>query len=414
MAAPSPPVSRPVLLAGLGAAQILGWGSTFYLPSVLGPRMGESLGLAQDVIFAGVTVMYLVGAVAAPRVGRRVDTRGAREMMVAGSVVAAASLSLLAAAQGLAGYAAAWVGLGLMLPMVLGPTGFAAIAQAVPAPAARRAMTLLTLLTGLTSTIAWPVTASLEAGLGWRGTLAAFAAAHLCLALPLYRLVLPPRAPAPERPAATPRADGGVTPLRFVLLVLALGLPNAVTSGLQLVLIALLGGLGHAPAAAIALAALHGPAQVTARIIDLALGPRTSATATGLFAVSLLPLSILPLAAGGEAVWAGLFTVAFGVANGLMTVVRAALPLELAGASGYGTLTGRLALPGHLMVAAAPPLFAAVLGRAGPAGVASLTVSLGLVALAAMVALARSRRGEARALSAAGRSSRASTRSGRG
>ena len=392
MAGPSTPVSRPVLLGGLGLAQILGWGSTFYLPSVLGPAMGESLALTQDVIFGGVTVMYLVGAAVAPRMGRLVDARGARAVMVAGSVVAAAALLLLAAARGLAGYAAAWVAIGLMLPMVLGQTGFAAIAQAVPGPAARRAMTLMTLLTGLTSTVVWPVTAALEAAVGWRGTLVAFAAAHLLLALPLYSRVLPRWAPAPQR-----QAQGGPRPLavarwRFVLLVLALGLPNAVTSGMQLVVIALFVALGHATAASIALAALHGPAQVIARIIDLALGPRTSAMATGLFSAVLLPLSMLPLAAGGEAFWAGVFAVAFGVASGLMTVVRAALPLELAGAAGYGTLTGRLALPGNVMIAAAPPLFAAVLARTGPAGAAALTVALGLVSLAAMAALALSRR----------------------
>lgn len=406
MAEPRAPVPRHVLIPALGAAQILGWGTTFYLPSVLGPPMGASLGLGQDLVFGGVTVMYLVGAALAPRFGRMIDARGARPVMAAGCLVAAAALVLLALSRGLAGYVAAWVIIGVMLPMTLGQAGYAAIAQAVPIQGARRAMTLMTLMTGVTSTIAWPATALLEARLGWRGTCLAFAAGHVLLALPLYLAVLPraPLAREGEGEGARPRGAVALPPGRFVLLVLALGLPNAVSSGLSLVSIALLGALGRAPAAAIAIAALHGPAQIVARMVDLALGPRTTAMATGLFSAVLLPLSLLPLLAGGQAGWASLFTLAFGVSSGLMTVVRAALPLELAGAAGYGTLTGRLALPGNVMIAAAPPLFAAILAAGGPLAAAGLAGALGLVALAALVLLA---------LSGAGRSPPASTRSGR-
>lgn len=382
------PVPRSLLLAGLGTAQIIGWGTTFYLPSVLGPPIGAALGLSQDIVFAGVTVMYLVGATIAPAAGRAVDARGARVVMATGSLIAAVALGLLAAAEGLASYAAAWVVIGLMLPLTLGQASFAAIAQAVPGPAARRAMTLMTLITGFTSSLAWPATAALEAWLGWRGTCAVFALAHLALCLPLYLAVLPRG--APQR-AAAGKGEAAARPMpfrRFVLLVLALGLPNAIGSGLSLVTIALFAALGHAPATAIALAALHGPAQVAARVIDLALGARTTAMATGLVSAAVLPLSLLPLIGGEATLLAGLFTLLFGVANGLMTVVRAALPLELAGAAGYGTLSGRLALPGNVMIALAPPLFAAVLARFGPLGAAALAFLLSLVALAALARLA--------------------------
>lgn len=398
--APRPPVRRFVLLGGLGIAQILGWGSTFYLPSVLGPPMGASLGLGQDVVFGGVTVMYLVGAALSPRLGGMIDARGARPVMAAGCLVAAAALVLLALSQGLAGYLAAWVLIGVMLQMTLGQASYAAIAQAVPIQAARRAMTLMTLMTGVTSSIAWPATALLEARLGWRGTCLAFAAAHVLVALPLYLAVLPPRPPVREAEGGRQRGAVALPRGRFLLLVLALGLPNAITSGLSLVSIALLAAFGHAPAAAIAIAALHGPAQVGARVVDLALGPRSTAMATGLFSAVLMPLSLLPLLAGWDAGWASLFSIAFGISSGLMTVVRAALPLELAGAAGYGTLTGRLALPGNVMIAAAPPLFAAVLAARGPLAAAGLAGALSLVALAALVALA---------LSGAARSSPAST-----
>lgn len=388
---PSPQVPRAVLVGGLGLAQILGWGTTFYLPSVLGAQMGAELDLGQGIVFGGVTVMYLVGALLAPRLGREIDARGARPVMTAGTVLAAAALALLGLSQGLATYVGAWMALGLTLPMTLGHASYAAIAQSVPGAGARRAMTLMTLITGVTSTIAWPVTAALEAWLGWRGTCLVFSASHLVVALPLYLAVLPRRALAREpAAAAAQRPPTPLPPRLLVLLAVALGLPNATSAGLSLVSIALLAELGHAPAAAIALAALHGPAQIAARIVDLALGTRSRAMATGLFAAALMPLALLPLL-GGERLWlAALFMVAFGVSSGLMTVVRAALPLELAGAAGYGALTGRISLPGNVMIAVAPPLFAAALEHTGPLGTAGLAGIVSLVALAAMAALALS------------------------
>ena len=39
--------------AGLGFTQIVGWGTTFLMPSVLGRRMEDSLGIPSEVVFSG-------------------------------------------------------------------------------------------------------------------------------------------------------------------------------------------------------------------------------------------------------------------------------------------------------------------------------------------------------------------------
>ena len=65
--------------AGLGFTQIVGWGTTFLMPAVLGRHIQESLGLASEVVFAGITVMFGVGALLAPQVGRLIDRTGARK-----------------------------------------------------------------------------------------------------------------------------------------------------------------------------------------------------------------------------------------------------------------------------------------------------------------------------------------------
>ncbi len=44
------------LIVGLAVTQMVGWGTTFYLPSVLGGRIGPEIGASPEVLFGGVTV----------------------------------------------------------------------------------------------------------------------------------------------------------------------------------------------------------------------------------------------------------------------------------------------------------------------------------------------------------------------
>ena len=79
------PTTRAI--AGLGFTQIVGWGTTYLMPSVLGRDLQRDLGLSPELVFAGITVMFAVSAVCAPRVGKVVDRIGARGLMAAGSVI---------------------------------------------------------------------------------------------------------------------------------------------------------------------------------------------------------------------------------------------------------------------------------------------------------------------------------------
>src|SRR5580700_7512600 len=88
------PLAR--LIGGLGVGQIVGWGSSFYLPTIFAGDMAHDTGLSEEVIFAGVTVMLLVSATLAPSLGRWLDRGGARAIMTIGSVVLALSLCLIA------------------------------------------------------------------------------------------------------------------------------------------------------------------------------------------------------------------------------------------------------------------------------------------------------------------------------
>jgi len=378
---------------GLGLTQIVGWGTTFLMPSVLGRPIGRDLGLPSEVIYGGITVMFGVGALFAPRVGRLLDRNGARGVMAAGSALYAVALVALSFSQGLASYLLCWAVMGIASTLALNTPSSIALAQ-VAGARARQAIALLAIIGGFASTVFWPVAEALEVIVGWRGTLLAYAAIHLFICAPVHLSVLPGRKQAGTHAAASAQAAPALSSAQslriFVLLALAFSCGAFIFTGFIVHAIGVLRGLGHDPATALLLASLIGPAQVAVRLVELAFGHRYSIMSSALFAAAVLPLGLgLAWLAGGNFAVALLCLMAYGIANGLKAVLRATLPLALFGRAQFGTWLGRLALPQGIVAAAAPPVLAAVMANWGAEGVLGLCFVVASVALAATLALAR-------------------------
>ena len=88
-----------------------------------------------------------------------------------------------------------------------------------------------------------------------------------------------------------------------------------------------------------------------------------------------------------SALVAALFMVMFGIANGLITIARGAVPLVLFGPVGYGALIGRIAGPWLVMQAIAPLVLAFVAERASDPAVLALVAMLALVSFVCLVVL---------------------------
>jgi predicted MFS family arabinose efflux permease len=378
---------------GLGFTQIVGWGTTYLMPSVLGRQFQDALGLTPELVFGGITVMFAVSAICAPRIGKVVDRIGARGLMTAGSVVYALSLAALAASQGPISYFACWALMGVASTLALSTPASIALVQ-VAGPRSRQAIAMLTIIGGMASTIFWPLTGVLEVAIGWRGTLLAYAAIHLLACAPLHLLILPRRPPVHAVTPGIPPTTGGVAPddsrRVFLLLSISLAVGAFVFSGVQLQMIEMLRGLGHSPASALLLASMIGPSQVAIRLFELLFGHRYSIMKSAVFGSLMLPVGLaLALLAGNVFAVALLFVVAYGVSNGLKAVQRATLPLALFGRGQFGAYMGRLALPQGIVAAVAPPIMAAVMSRFGTAGALWLSFAFAAVSLVAMVLLAR-------------------------
>jgi Major Facilitator Superfamily len=384
------------LIGILSVGQIIGWGTTFYLPAVLGDEMGRQLGVTRETVFLGVTLMVAIGALLSPTCGRLMDRHGAGPFLPLGSLLIGVGLLQFAALPTLASALLAATLFGLATPISLSLAGVTLLAQTTGQDA-RRNIAIMMLFTGLSASVFWPIASALDAAIAWRKTLAVFAAANLCLALPMYlglALGMRPRATAVQRasapaPVAPCLVDCKLRRRAQWLMVIAFSMQGFGSWGLPLHLISFFHQLGIAGAVAVGIAALNGPATIAARLAEIALAGRLASITTATIAAAHIPMAFVLLLAPIDAeLSASLFTVIYFGANGVMSVARLTLPLTLLGPAGYGALMGNLALPQNLVFAAAPFLFAVAFRLLGFVGGVLLALLLSLAALIAVVGLA--------------------------
>lgn len=384
------------LLSGLALTRIIGWGSTFYSPSVLVGALDRDIGLNAEIVFGGITILLVTGALFAPAVGRHLDREGTRRSMCVGAVICALGLAVLAAAQGPVSYLASWCVIGIGHSLSLANVGNVTIAQLM-GERTRRVIGLMMLMTGLASSVFWPLTALLMDAFGWRITVLVFAAMQIVIVLPIYAAV--PRF-RPVQPAAavtgarTAGEDGRVpsTSRRhaFWLVALAFSASGLVSWGLPLHLITLFQEAGLTQAEAVWIATLSGPATIAARAIDATVGERLPAEKTALLGLLLGPalclaLPFVPMTIGTAAC----FVVLFSAALGVISVARATLPLALFGRNGFATMLGKLTVPQNMTFAAAPLLFAVMVERLGADLTLIVSAAIQAIGFVAMFALVR-------------------------
>src|SRR4051794_40815040 len=77
---------RRIVIASLGIAQVLAWGTSFYFPAVFaGPIVAET-GWSLGFVVGGTSIGLLVAGLAAPQVGRLIERHGGRPVLLASSL----------------------------------------------------------------------------------------------------------------------------------------------------------------------------------------------------------------------------------------------------------------------------------------------------------------------------------------
>ncbi len=324
-----------------------------------------------------------------PTAGRLIDVHGGRRVLPVSNLLMAAGLALLGATTGIVSLFAAWLVIGIGTSAGLYEAAFATLAG-IYGRDARRAITGITLIAGFASTVCWPLSAYMDVTIGWRATCFVWAAAHLLIGLPVNASLPPGRSTEKKTEAAGDAATQG-----RLLVMISLAFVFAATwfcsTAMAAHLPRVLQESGASLAAAVAAAALVGPAQVGARVLEFWLMRQVHPIVSARIASLAHPVGAAGLIAVGAPA-ASPFAVIHGAGNGVMTIASGALPLALFGPGGYGLRQGFLMAPARVISASAPFLFDLLLARFGTASLA-VTGALGVAAFTVLMLIPARRYG---------------------
>jgi MFS family permease len=264
----------------------------------------------------------------------------------------------IAAAPTLPWFFAAWALAGVAMAGVLYPPAFAALTRWW-GPRRVTALTALTLLAGLSSTIFAPVTAALVVHLSWRQSYLVLAAVLAVTTVPAHLFGLRGPWPAPdpgERPGEGDHAPAAIARSRpFVLLVAAIALGTFAAFAVVVNQVPLLIGRGLSTTTAAWALGLGGLGQVLGRLgyptLARRAGVRLRAVLIfGGLATTTALLALLP----GPAVALIAAAVLAGAARGVFTLLQATAVSDRWGAMHYGRLNGLFLAPATVATALAP------------------------------------------------------------
>ena len=362
-----------VAVLALGITQITAWGTSYYCLGVLAGPISRDTGWSRGFVFLGFTVALLTMGIVSNAVGRAIDRRGGRYVMTLGTVLVSIGLFALSHTRSEPVYLVVWAFLGLGMRLCLYDAAFAALVQVAPSRG-RKAISYLTLFGAFASSVFWVVGHALEEQLGWRQTLVVFALINLVICLPLHWFGLARReserragsaGDAATSPDGSP-LEGTTRSIAIALFALIMSLNGFVFGVISVQLVPLLEAAGLATAAAVWVASLKGVAQFGGRIVEIVFARNLRAITVGRIAIGILPPALALLLVGTKSLpMVVAFTLLMGASQGVITIVRGAVPLALFGARGYGAVLGLIATPVLVVNAASPTVFAWIVDRWG-------------------------------------------------
>ncbi|MEW6474795.1 MAG: MFS transporter [Actinomycetota bacterium] len=360
-AAPSRSGGLDSFVAAIAVGQVVSWGVLYYAFSVLLVPMQRQLGWPRPVLVGGFTVAVVISGLLATTVGRRLDHGSSRLVMGAGSAFAVVVVVAWSQARSVPVYYLAWAGIGVAMALVLYEPAFTVIAKRY-APHHHRPLTAVTLIAGTASFVFQPLTSTLASAYGWRIALVLLAAILAAITLPIHLRLLP-HAPAGRPQPPDPAVARHVTDRRFWNLTAAFTCASVTSFGTSVLLVAYLIDHGWTLGGAAMAGGMLGIMQLPGRLLFAPLHARLDRRTLTRLTLGLpgFGVVLLLLSGGKPLVWAAIPVL--GMTQGLNTLLRVTLLVDLYGTARFGALNGRSASP-VVLARALAPLGAASLGSA--------------------------------------------------
>ena len=365
-----------------GCHQLINWGISFYMPGTFAQAIVADRGWSSPQLYLGLTLAMLVMAMVSPFVARLLAYAGGQNVVMSGTLLIAASCAGMAYTQTLFGWYGAWLVAGIGMRLSLYDALFAALVN-LYGQQARRTISRITLAGGLASAVFWPLGDGLLKVMSWQHALQIYAlfgllSAVLIRTLPHQRLAAHPHVTAP--PVREERRNGW----RYATFI---ALMTFVSNGTSTHLPEFIASFGLP----VAIGMLWGVGQTGARATEVLAGARLTPLNLTLLTALAMPLCfVIGLSSSLFVGCAAGFVLGYGAINGLMTIVKATLPLTLFSAESYARRTGMLLIPAQLMAAASPCAYAWLNRTLGSAGAMWVSTALTLVIAGLAIAIVRS------------------------
>lgn len=375
----------------LSTVQIVSWGVLYYAFAALQSSITSDTGWSSVAVTGAFSLAQFCSGGAGIWVGRHIDAYGPRRVMTAASLVAVPGIAAVALAPSLVVFYLGWVLTGVAMAGTLYPPAFAALTHWGGTQRVQ-ALTTLTLVAGLASTVFAPLASVLDDAFGWRTAYLILLGGLAVVTVPLHwwGLSLPwhvdqaEHATGEQREHARARVGDVARSTPFVLLTLANALTGLAVFAVVINLVPMLVEQGMSRNLAAVALGLGGVGQVAGRLGYARFASTTSVTTRGVLvlagvAVATAALALAPPAPGLLIVLGMLL----GLARGIYTLVHATAVTDRWGPDSYGTLNGILSAPALIAAALAPfagAMLAELLGSyanaflvlAGVAGVAAV------------------------------------------
>ena len=368
MKTPRLPRTLPITAGG---NQLINWGISFYMPGTFAHAISTDRGWTSPQIYLGLTLAMLVMAAISPLVARLLARFGGRRVVLCGTLLIAASCVGMAYTTSLAGWYGAWLVSGIGMRLSLYDALFASLVN-LYGQQARKTISRVTLAGGLASALFWPLGDALLKIMPWQDALLVYALLGLLSAILILQL------PHQQRPLIVttqpPASDNdrrkGWCYAAFIALI------TFVSNGTSTHLPEFIASAGLP----VAIGMLWGIGQTGARLSEVVAGHHLTPLRLTLFTALAMPVCFLLGLSSSVFTWSAAgFVLGYGAVNGLVTIVKATLPLELFDAESYARRTGVLLIPGQLMAAASPFAYAWLNKTLGIAGAQWFSLSLTLV-----------------------------------
>lgn len=353
--------SSMTLVWALAVAQLVSWGILYYGFSLFVVPMESELGWSRTALNGALSLGLLAAGLFTYPVGAWIDRHGGRWVMTLGSAIGVAMLVAWSQVADIAVLYLVWIGIGIAMAATLYEPAFVVLTRLF-FHSFRTKITLVTLVGGLASTVFIPLIQLFIDTFGWRDALLALALILALVCLPVHAFMLrDAQAFSPAAAADVPPVLGRAavrramrTPVFWWLMVCFVAY-YATFSALAFHLVPMLTDRGFDAALIVGALAVIGPSQVAGRILLLTLARRVRTAAVGRVVMLAFPVAALILIFAPDSMPAlFVFAVLYGVANGIMTIVRGTAVPDLLWREGYGAINGALSLPATVAKAASP------------------------------------------------------------